>query len=164
MTPVEDSVHALGAVARGYAVGDVVAVACTRGDEDAVRLLAVQGNGRADRAGQVVVAVGFRTIKAAGRGLREVVTPAGLVVDDGDETGRIGAEGVLGGGVGDATGGQRRDGGLGAVGGALHLVERAGVGAVQGAGGAVGGDAGRASGRVYVTGPGGDEGARGNKA
>lgn len=162
--PVEDGVHALGRVARGGAAGGVVAVARAGRDEDAVRLLAVERDRRADRAGQVVVAVGVRPAEAAGRGLGEVVAAAGLVVDDGDEAGRAGAEGVLGGGVGDAARGEGRDGGRGTVGAALDLVERAAVGAVQRAGGAVRGDAGRAPGGVEIARPGGDKGRHGGEA
>lgn len=161
---VKNRIHALRRVAYGRPANGVVAVAGARRHEDAVRLLAVQRGRRADRAGEVVVAVALGTLEAAGRRLREVVPAAGLVVDDGDEAGRAGAEGVLRGGVGHAAGGQRRDGGRGIVGAALHLVERAAEGAVQGARGAVRGDAGRAASGVDVAGPGDDEGARGHKA
>ena len=93
-----------------------------------------------------------------------MIVSAGLVVDDRDEAGRAGAEGVLAGGIGDSTGGQRRDGGCGIVGPAFHLVEGAAEGAVQGTSGAVGGDAGRAAGGVDVAGPSGDQRACGNEA
>ena len=92
-----------------------------------------------------------------------MITAAGLVVYDGDEAGRAGAEGVLGGGIGYTAGGQRGDSGRGTVGAAFHLVEWAGVGAVQGSSGAVRGDTGRAAGLVEVAGPSGDKGACGNK-
>jgi hypothetical protein len=66
----------------------------------------------------------------------------------------------LGGGIGDTAGRQRRNGGRGTVGAAYHLVERASVGTVQGASGAVRGDAGRAAGGVEVARPRGDRGRR----
>lgn len=93
-----------------------------------------------------------------------MIAAARLVVDDGDEARRVGAEGVLGSGIGHTTGRQRRDAGRGTVGAALHLVERSGEGAVQGTSGAVRGDAGRAARGVDVAGSSGDKGACGSKA
>ena len=161
---VKDCVHTLCRVASSRATGGVVAVASAGREEDAVRLLTVQRDWCTSRAGQVVVAIGFRAAEAAGRSLGEVITAAGLVVNDRNEAGRPSAEGVLGGGIGDTTGGQWRDGGRGTVRAASHLVERTAVGAVQGASGAVRGDAGRAARGVEVAGPSGDKGARGNEA
>jgi hypothetical protein len=51
-----------------------------------------------------------------------VIIAAGLIVNDRDEAGRAGAEGVLGSGVGDTAGGQRCDVRRGIVGAAFHLV------------------------------------------
>lgn len=93
-----------------------------------------------------------------------MITAAGLIVYNGDEASRAGAEGVLGGGISDTTGGQWRDGGRGTVGAALYLVEWASVSAVQGTGGAMSGDARCAAGGVNVTWPSSDEGTSGNKA
>ena len=106
VAPVEDRIHALRRVACSDAAGGIVAVASAGRDEDAVRLLTVQRDRCANRAGQVVVAIGIWAVEAAGRSLGEVITVAGLVVNDGDEASRTGAEGVLGGGIGDTTGGQ----------------------------------------------------------
>ena len=92
----------------------------------------------------------MRAAEATWRGLGEVITLAGLVVNDGDEAGRAGAEGVLGCGICDTAGGQGRDVDRGTVGAALHLVEWAGGVAVQGASGAVRGDARRAPREVEV--------------
>ena len=129
-------------------------------DEDAVCLPTVQRDRCANRASQVVVAIEIRAPEAAGRSLGEVITVARLVINDRDEAGRAGAEGVLGGGIGDTAGRKRRNGGRGTIGAAYHLVERASVGTVQGASGAVRGDAGRAAGGVEVSRPRGDRGRR----
>ena len=123
VSPVEDRVRALRPVAYSCAAGGVVAVASAGRDEDTVRLLTVQRDRCANRAGQVIVAIRFRTVEAAGRSLGKVITAAGLVVNDGDEAGRAGAEGVLGSGISNTTGGQRRDVGCGTVGATFHLVE-----------------------------------------
>ena len=120
---VEDLVHALRRVACSCAAGGVVAVAGAGRDEDAVRLLTIQRDWCANRAGQVVVAIGFWAAEAAGRSLGKVITAAGLVVNDRDEAGRAGAEGVLGGGIGNTAGGQWRDVGRSIVGAAFYLVE-----------------------------------------
>ena len=163
--PVEDRVDALRRVAGSYAASGVVAVAGAGRYKDTIRLLPVQRDRGTDRTGKVVVAIGLRAAGgAAGRTLGEVITAAGLVVNDSDDAGRAGAEGVLSGSIGDPTGGQRRDGGRGKVGTALHLVEGAGVGVVQSASGAVRGDAGRAAGGVDIAGPSSNKGARSNKA
>ena len=95
----------------------------------------------------------------SGGRLVEVVALAGLVVDAVDDADRVGAEGVLRGRVGVSARirDRRRDGlddadvqGL-AVRLALDLVERAVVGGVQRARGAVGGHAGGAGRGVDVT-------------
>ena len=161
---VEDRVHALRRVAPGRAAGGIVAVAGAGRDEDAVGLLAVQCDGCAGRTGQVVVAVGFRATEATGRSLSEVVTAAGLVVNDRDEAGRARAEGVLGGGIGNTASRPRRDGGRGTVAAASHLVEWAVEGIVQGTSGAMRGDAGGTAGSVDVAGPSGDKGDRNKEA
>ena len=51
------------------------------------------------------LAIGFWALEAAGWSLGEVIAAARLVVNDRDEAGRVGAEGVLGSGIGDAPGG-----------------------------------------------------------
>jgi hypothetical protein len=89
---VEDGVHALGLVAGRDAVGGVVAVAATRRDEDAVRRAAAEGDRCRDRVRQTVESAGRRALESAGRRLGEVVTPSRLVVDDGDQAARVGAE------------------------------------------------------------------------
>lgn len=127
---VQDGVHAFGLVAGGGARGFVVAVTRAGGHEDSVGLLAVQGDGGADGAGQVVVAVGVWAVEAAWGCLGQVVAVARLIVDDGDQAGGVGAEGVLRGGIGDAAGCERGDGGGGIIGAALELVEGAAEGAV----------------------------------
>jgi hypothetical protein len=160
---VEDRVHALRRVTGRAAADGVVPVASAGRDEDAVRLLAVQGDRGASRAGQVVVAIGLRPVEAAGWCLGEVIAAAGLVVNDGDEAGCAGAEGVLGGGIRNTAGGQRRDVGRGIVGAALHLIERASEGAVQCTSSAVRRDARCAAGGVEVTWSSGHKGARSNK-
>lgn len=127
---VQDGVHAFGLVAGGSAGGFVVTVARAGGHEHAVGLLAIEGDGGADGAGEVVVAVDVGAVEASRGCLGQVVAVAGLVVDDGDQAGGVGTEGVLGGGVGDATGCERGDGGGGVVGATLELIEGAAEGAV----------------------------------
>lgn len=164
MCSVEDGVHTLRPIADSCAADGVVAVSCAGRHEDTVGLLAVQCNGSTNCAGQVVIAICLGAVEASGGSLGEVVIAAGLVVNDGDKTGCAGAEGVLGGGVGDTTGGQGPDVGRGTVRATLHLVQRAAVATVEGTGGTVCGDTGRAAGGVDVAGPRGDEGACANKA
>ena len=101
VSTVEDRVHALRLVAGGDAVGAVVAVAGAGGRVDAVGLVAIDHDRRRSGVGQVVRAA---SRPAAGR-LGQVVPPTGLVVDDGDDAGRTGAEGVLCGGGGVTAGG-----------------------------------------------------------
>src|SRR6202035_2604173 len=91
---------------------------------------------------------------ATGRGLGEVVTPAGLVVDDRDDARCAGAERVLCRRVREAARAQGADIGCRAVRRAADLVEPAAVGAEEGPGRAVRGHAGRATRGVDVTGPG----------
>ena len=162
--PVDDGVDALRRVALRRPAGGVAAVARAGRDEDAVRPLPVQRDRGARRAGQAVVATGFRAAEAAGRSLHEVVIAAGLVVYNRDEAGRAGAEVVLGAGISDTAGRQRIDVGRGAVRVASHLVQRAVEAAVQGARGAVRGNAGRPARGIDVAGRGGGQGRRGNKA
>jgi len=139
---VENCIHTLSCVASSTARHDIVAVARAGRDEDTVCLLAIQGDWCTNGAGQVVVTIGFWALEAAGWCLVEMVTTAGLVIDDGDEASRAGTEGVLGRSIRHTTGSQRCDGGCGVVGTTLHLVEDAGVGTIQGASSAVGGNAG----------------------
>ena len=164
VSPVEDRVHALRRVASGGAAGGVVAVAGSGGAEDAVRLLTIQRDRCTGRASQAIVTSGFRAAEAAGRSLGEVIITAGLIINDRDEAGRAGAEGVLGSGVSNTSSGQRRDVGRGIVGAAFHLIERAAIGAVQCASGAVSGDAWCSARGVDVAGPSDDKGAYRNKA
>lgn len=73
-----------------------------------------------------------------------------LVVDLGDDARGVGAEGVLCRRVRVTAGRQETDVRGGAVGGALHLVQRATVGRVERSDGAVRGDTWRAGGAVDV--------------
>src|SRR4029077_8854180 len=83
----------------------------------------------------------------------QVIPVRGLVVDDRNGAAGAGAEGVLDGAVGVASGTDRDV--LGAlVRGALDLVERSGVRRVERADRAVGGPAGRVGGLVAVARPG----------
>src|SRR5204862_4148694 len=120
---VEDRVHAFRLVTGGGAGGVVVAVAGTGRHEHAVRLVAVDRDRCRGRVRQVVVSTGRRPGEPAGRCLGEVVTPAGLVVDDRDEARRVGTERVLRGGVGVTAGAQHTDVPGGVVGRAADLVE-----------------------------------------
>lgn len=161
---VEYRVHALRLVVYGRATGIVIAVAGTGRDEDAVRLLAIECDGGPDGTCQVVVAVGLWAGEASRRSLSEVIAVAGLVVDDGDEACRVGAEGVLSGGIGDATGRQGPDSRRGVVRTTLDLVESAGKGTEKRSSRAVCSNAGRAARGVEVTWPGGHKGASGHEA
>ena len=164
VSAVENRVHTFGRIASSCAAGGVVAVAGAGRHEDTVRLLAVQRDRCPNRAGQIIVAIGFWAVEAAGWSLGEMITTTGLIVNNCDEASRAGAEGVLASGIGDTSGGQWRDGGRGVVGAAFNLVQGAGKGAVQGSSGAVRGDACRTAGGIDVAWSSGDKGARGNKA
>lgn len=72
-------------------------------------------------------------------------------------TSRAGAERVLSSSIGHTTGSQRGDYSRGVVGSALHLVERAGICAVQSSSGAVRGDARRAASGVEIARSSGNE-------
>ncbi len=98
---------------------------------------------------------GEGTGPVAGRRLGEAVVAARLVVQDRDDAGGVGAEGVLGRGVDHPARAQHADVARGAVGGAPDLVERAVEGAVQSAGRAVRRHARGAAGGVDVARPGG---------
>lgn len=149
---VEHGVHALGVVVERDALGLVVAVPRHGRAEHAVRPLAVERHGRAVRARQEVEAAGLGTVAgAAAGGTRQVVLVAGLVVDDGDAARLAVAEGVLVVDVGHAARRRRRDVLRRPV-AAEELVQRAAIAAVEGAGQAVGGDAGRPAGLVDVAG------------
>ena len=134
------------------------AEAHARLDEDAVGLVAHDRNRRHVGDRKIVEPAHGRAAESAAGRLGEVVVLGGLVVDGGDPAVRIGAERVLRGRVGVSARirNRRRDGlddadvqGL-AVRLAQHLVERAVVGGVQRARGAVGGHAGVAGGGVDV--------------
>ncbi len=138
----------------------VLAEAHARRDEDAVGLVAHDRDRRHVGEREVVEPTHGRAAESAAGRLDEVVVLGGLVVDGGDPAVRVGAERVLRGRVGVPARirDRRRDGlddadvqGL-AVRLAQDLVERAVVGGVQRARGAVGGHAGSAGGSVDVTG------------
>ena len=137
----------------------VLAQAHARLDEDAVDLVAHDRNRRHVGDREVVKSTHGRAAESAAGRLGEVVVLGGLVVDGGDPAVGVGAERVLRGRVGVSARirNRRRDGlddadvqGL-AVRLAQDLVERAVVGGVQRARGAVGGHAGVAGGGVDVT-------------
>lgn len=137
-----DHVDALGLTVDGGLLRVVVAVAHAGGDGDAVGFVSGDGEGECVGDGGKVIAVGAGTARgAAGRCGCEVVVVGRLVVEPGDEAGGVSAEGVLCGGVGVAVV-KEADVGVGVVGVARDLVERAAVVAVEGSGGAEGGDAG----------------------
>ncbi len=157
---VNDPVLPLRLVVDRGALRVVPAEAHARLDEDAVGLVAHDRNRRHVGDREVVKPAHGRAAESAAGRLGEVVVPGGLVVDGGDPAVRVGAEGVLRGRVGVSARirERRRDGlddadvqGL-AVRLAQDLVERAVVGGVQRARGAVGGHAGVAGGGVDVTG------------
>ena len=139
--------------------GVVLAKAHARRDEDAVDLVAHDRNRRHVGDREVVEPAHGRAAESAAGRLDEVVVLGGLVVDGGDPAVRVGAERVLRGRVGvSARIRDRRRDGLDdadvqrlAVRLAQDLVERAVVGGVQRARGAVGGHAGVAGGGVDVT-------------
>src|SRR5262249_15595772 len=143
-----DHVHALGLAAGGDAVGGVVAVAVAGGDVHAVDLVPA---GRHRQRGGVGALVGGRVGGAPG-GDGAVGVVGGVVGDAHDGAVRAGAEGVVRGRVGVAAGAEHADVRRRPVGPAFDLVQRAVVGAEQGTGGAVGGNAGRAAAGVDVTG------------
>ena len=154
---VHDPILSLRLIIHRRAMGVVIAQPHARGDEDAIDLVAHEGNRRpvGNREGVEPAHDHGDAGGTAGR-LGEVVAVAGLVVKGGDPAISVGAEGVLRGRVGVAAGVRR--GGLDdadvqglAVGLAHYLVERAVVGGVQRACGAVGGHAGGAAGGVDVT-------------
>ena len=98
---------ALRSVSCRYRIRLILPVTHFWRDEHPVRFLAVESNGCADGTCQAVVAISFWALSGTTRwGLGEVITATRLVVDDGDQAGRAGAEGVLGSGIGDTTGGQ----------------------------------------------------------
>ena len=137
----------------------VVAQAHARLDEDAVDLVAHDRNRRHVGEREVVEPAHGRAAESAAGRLGQVVVLGRLVVDRGDPAVRVGAERVLRGRVGvSARIRNRRRDGLDdanvqrlAVRLAQNLVERAVVGGVQRARGAVGGHAGVAGGGVDVT-------------
>ncbi len=146
---VHDVVLTLGAVPGGDAVGVVVAVADGGRGEDAVGLVPADGDGRRGGVGGVVRGV---HVPAGGRH-GQVVTTAGLVVDDSDDAAGTGAEGVLRGGVGVSARAQQADVERGVVRGTPHLVKRAVVRAVQRPRGGVRRHTRRSGRRVDVTRP-----------
>ncbi len=134
----------------------VHAEAHARLDEHAVDLVAHDRDRRHVGDGDVVEPAHGRPAERAARRLGQVVVLGRLVVDGGDPAVRVGAERVLCGRVGVAA--RIRAGGLDdadvqgpAVRLAEDLVERAVVGSVQRARGAVRGHAGVAGGGVDVT-------------
>ena len=92
---------------------------------------------------------------AAGRGGIEVVLPFALVVDPADHALRPAAEGLVRRRIRVAARRQHAHVGRGVRVAAAQLVEGSGIGAEEGADGAVGGDAGGATGAVDVARPGG---------
>lgn len=154
MRAIEDAVHALGLVAGGDTGGIVVAVPDALVHKDTVRTLAIQSNRRAIRGRELVDVARLRALGTTAGAFfaRQVVGIGRLVVDDGDDAGCIGAEGVLDVDIGYAAGRGRRDVCSGVVGATLDLVEWTGVRLVHGACGAVCGDARSATISVDVTG------------
>ena len=156
---VNDPVLPLCLVVDRGALRVVLAEAHARRDEDAVGLVAHDRNRRHVGDREVVKPTHGRAAESAAGHLDEVVVLRGLVVDGGDPAVRVGAERVLRGRVGvSARIRDRRGDGLNdadvhglAVRLAQDLVERAVVGGVQRARGAVGGHAGVAGGGVDVT-------------
>src|ERR1035437_2890200 len=156
MHAIDDPILPFSLVVDRGALGVVLAEAHAGLDEDAVNLVARDRNRRHVGDWEVVEPThGGAAESAAGR-LGEVVVLAGLVVDGGDPAVRVGAERVLRGRVGvsariGADGLDDADVQGFAVRLAQDLVERAVVGGVQRARGAVGGHAGIAAGGVDVT-------------
>lgn len=153
MCPIKDHIHALRCVACSRAAGGVVVVASARQDKDTIRLLTIQCDGCSNRASQVVVAIRFWATKATWRSLGEVITAAGLVINDSDKAGSAIIEGVLCGGIRNTTGRKRGNISYSAIRAALYLVEWATIAAIQGASGAIGSNTGRATSRVDITWP-----------
>ena len=155
---VDDPVLPLRLVVDRGALRVVLAEAHARRDEDAIDLVAHDRNRRHVGDRQVVEAAHGRAAESAAGRLGQIVVLGRLVVDRGDPAVGVGAERVLRSRVGVSARirNRRRDGldnadvqGL-AVGLAQHLVERAVVGGVERARGAVGGDAGGAGGGIDV--------------
>lgn len=83
VSTIHHSIHALRLVAGSSASDIVVAVTCVRRDEYSVCLLSVQLDGCTDGTGQIVVSTFFRASgSATRRSLCEVITAAGLIIDD----------------------------------------------------------------------------------
>src|SRR5580704_16051928 len=101
---VDDPILALGLIVDCRALGVVLAEAHAGLDEDAVRFVAHDSDGRHVGDRKVVKPAHGRAAESAARRLSEVVVFGRLVVDGGDPAVGVGAERVLGGGVGVATG------------------------------------------------------------
>jgi hypothetical protein len=141
MCAVENSVHALWLVTCRGAAHFVISITSAGRDEYTIRLLPVECHGRAIRGSQIVLAIRFRSLESTSWSLREVVAPARLVIDDGDETCCIGTKLILGSGIGDTASRQRRNVGSGTVRATLDLVERSSECTVQSSSGTVSGNA-----------------------
>ena len=142
-----DHVDALGLTVDRCLFRAVVAVAHAGGDGDAVDLVSADGQRESVGHGGNVITAGAGAVRCAARRRgREVVVIGRLVVEFGDGAGRVGAECVLRGGVGVAAV-EETDVAVGLIRLARDLIERPGVGAVQGASGADGSDTGRRRGQ-----------------
>jgi hypothetical protein len=148
---IDDPVHTLGLVVDRDAVGVVVAETHAGLDENAVRLVSADGDRRHVRDREVVEAAHGRAAESAPGRLGQVIVLGRLVVERRDQAGRAGAEPVLRGRVGIPAPFQDTDVPDRVVREPPDLVERAMIGGVQRAGGAVGGDAGSSAGGVDVT-------------
>jgi hypothetical protein len=102
---VEDGVLALGIVTRRDSRGVVVAVPGARSHVDAVDMVTPNRQWQGARIRQIVRTAGSPT----GGCLGEIVAVPGLVVDDGDDAGRVSTECILRGGVGIASCAKRID-------------------------------------------------------
>ena len=114
--------HALRRVSCSRTADGVISVTRARRNAHTICLLAIQRNWSTNRAGQVVVSISLRATKATGRGLCEMVSFAGLVIDNRDEASRAGTKGILRCSVGNAASGQWGNVSSSAVRSALHLV------------------------------------------
>ena len=151
---VDHPVLTLGLIVHGCALRVVLTEAHARFDEDTVDFVAHDGHRRHVGHREVVESTHRRAAETAAGHLNQIVVFGRLVVDFGNPAVGVGAEPVLGGGVGVAAGiRDRRVGGLNdadveslPVRLAEDLVERSVIRGVESAGGAVGGSA-RGAGR-----------------
>lgn len=132
VSSIQDSIHALGGITSSRAADSVVAVASSGRDEDTVCLGTIQRDRRTNGTGQVIVSIGLGALETARWGLSEMVATAGLIVDDGDQTGSTRAEGILSRCVGNTAGRDRRNGRGSTIRATLDLVEGTTECAVQG--------------------------------